>query len=63
MFDTIGDSTGGTFNTEGYNELWRASIAVLDSLTIEAVNYSGGIISADGYSEKKNKNECNTIIW
>ena len=35
------------------NELWRASLDTLDFMPLSSVNYSGGIIITDWYSDGK----------
>tara|TARA_B100001057_G_C22485955_1_gene808306 strand:- start:138 stop:656 length:519 start_codon:yes stop_codon:yes gene_type:complete len=47
---------GGTFDFASSNELWRASLDVIDFMPLTSVNYSGGIIITDWYSEN-NSNE------
>ncbi|MDC0426744.1 DUF3576 domain-containing protein [Pelagibacteraceae bacterium] len=47
-----GGNRGGTayeFNTA--NPLWRASLEILDFMPLTSVNYSGGIIVTDWYSD------------
>ena len=39
------------------NELWRASLDTLDFMPLSSVNYSGGIIITDWYSDENNQNE------
>ena len=50
---TLGDLTskGGTFDFASSNELWRASLDVIDFMPLSSVNYSGGIIITDWYSD------------
>ena len=48
---------GGTFDFASSNELWRASLDVIDFMPLSSVNYSGGIIITDWYSEKSSPNE------
>ena len=43
---------GGVFDFASSNELWRASLDVIDFMPLSSVNYSGGIIITDWYSEK-----------
>ena len=57
LFDTIGNSKGGTFDFASSNELWRASLDVIDFMPLSSVNYSGGIIITDWYSDENNQNE------
>tara|TARA_B100001109_G_C18789865_1_gene439556 strand:- start:301 stop:918 length:618 start_codon:yes stop_codon:yes gene_type:complete len=56
---TLGDMTnkGGTFDFASSNELWRASLDVIDFMPLSSVNYSGGIIITDWYSDEKNPTE------
>ena len=56
--DTFGNSgKGGTFDFASSNELWRASLDVIDFMPLSSVNYSGGIIITDWYSDGQNINE------
>jgi hypothetical protein len=57
LFDTIGNSKGGTFDFASSNELWRASLDVIDFMPLSSVNYSGGIIITDWYADESNQNE------
>ena len=42
---------GGDFEFASSNELWRASLDVIDFMPLTSANYSGGIIITDWYSE------------
>ena len=55
--DKIGKGGSGTFEFASSNELWRASLDVLDFMPLASVNYSGGIIITDWYSTDQNSNE------
>ena len=49
---------GGTFEFASSNEMWRASIDLLDFTPFSNVDYSGGIIITDWFSdENSSKNE------
>ena len=48
---------GGVFDFASSNELWRASLDVIDFMPLSSVNYSGGIIITDWYSEKNSPEE------
>jgi len=48
---------GGVFEFASSNELWRASLDVIDFMPLTSVNYSGGIIITDWYSNNKDQNE------
>ena len=45
-----GTNTGGTFDFASSNELWRASIEILDFVPFTNASYSGGIIITDWFS-------------
>ncbi len=54
----LGGNSGGTnFEFASSNELWRASLDVLDFMPLTSANYSGGIIITDWYSEQGNAEE------
>ena len=56
--DTIKRSTGGgVFEFASSNGLWKASLDVIDFMPLSSVNYSGGIIVTDWYSENNSPNE------
>jgi hypothetical protein len=46
-----GGGKGGEFLFASANELWRASLDTLDFMPLSSVNYSGGIIITDWYSD------------
>ena len=48
---------GGTFEFASSNELWRAALDVIDFMPLTSVNYSGGIIVTDWYSDTQNSKE------
>ena len=51
LMDKVENSGGGNFEFASSNELWRASLDVIDFMPLTSVNYSGGIIITDWYSE------------
>ncbi|WP_435085948.1 DUF3576 domain-containing protein [Candidatus Pelagibacter bacterium nBUS_33] len=55
--EEFGKSRGGVFDFASSNGLWRASLDVIDFMPLTSVNYSGGIIITDWYSENNNQNE------
>ena len=57
IMDVMKDERGGTFDFASSNELWRASLDVIDFMPLSSVNYSGGIIITDWYSAEQNSNE------
>ena len=52
-----GGSGATNFEFASSNELWRASLDVLDFMPLTSANYSGGIIITDWYSEQGNSDE------
>ena len=55
--DVFKSPKGGVFEFASSNELWRASLDVIDFMPLTSVNYSGGIIITDWYSNEKKENE------
>jgi hypothetical protein len=56
--DVMGNRKGATnFEFASSNELWRASLDVLDFMPLTSANYSGGVIITDWYSEQGNADE------
>ena len=53
----FGQQQGGVFEFASSNGLWRASLDVIDFMPLTSVNYSGGIIITDWYSENNSQNE------
>ena len=47
---------GGVFDFASSNELWRASIEILDFVSLTNASYSGGIIITDWFSGNKTEN-------
>ena len=55
--DNLGKKKGGDFIFASANELWRASLDTIDFMPLSSVNYSGGIIVTDWYSDGESLNE------
>ena len=53
----LGKGGSGNFEFASSNELWRASLDTIDFMPLSSVNYSGGIIITDWYSDNTNSNE------
>ena len=53
--DRIG--RGGNFEFASSNELWRASLDIIEFMPLTSANYSGGIIITDWYSNNTDPNE------
>ena len=52
-----GSKGGGVFEFASSNGLWKASLDVIDFMPLSSVNYSGGIIVTDWYSDGSAENE------
>ena len=52
-----GNGGGGNFQFASSNELWRASLDVIDFMPLASANYSGGMIITDWYMDSSNPNE------
>ena len=49
--------TSGEFEFASSNELWRASLDVLDFIPLASANYGGGILITDWYSSSDTPNQ------
>ena len=45
------NTRGGDFQFSSSNELWKASLDVIDFMPLSSVNYSGGIIITDWFND------------
>ena len=45
----------GSFDFASSNEMWRATLDILDFIPLSIADYGGGIIITDWYSDKKNE--------
>ncbi len=54
---TIMKNRGGSFEFSSSNPLWRASLEVLDFLPLTTVDYSGGMIISDWYTDNNNDDD------
>ena len=57
LMDKINSGRSGNFEFASSNELWRASLDTIDFMPLASVNYSGGIIITDWYSNNSNSKE------
>jgi hypothetical protein len=57
LMDTVKKGGSTNFEFASSNELWRASLDVIDFMPLSSVNYSGGIIITDWYSNTDDDNE------
>ena len=49
--DALKEKRGGSFEFASSNELWRATLDIIDFMPLMSANYSGGIIITDWYSD------------
>ena len=56
-----GKKQGGVFDFASSNELWRASIEVLDFVSFTNASYSGGILITDWFSGNTNNEENSSL--
>ena len=54
LMDAVKKEQGGNFLFASANPLWRASLDTIDFMPLASVNYSGGIIVTDWYSDGNN---------
>ena len=57
LMDATKNKGGTNYEFASSNELWRASLDAIDFMPLASVNYSGGIIITDWYSNDQNSNE------
>ena len=62
VMDKITTRKKTNFQFASSNELWRASLDVIDFMPLTSANYSGGIIITDWYSENENTSESIKLI-
>ena len=48
---------GGDFNFATSNEMWRASLDILDFMPLTSADYGGGLIITDWYSDQNNSDD------
>ena len=49
--------SGGDFEFASSNELWRASLDIIDFMPLASANYSGGMIITDWFTDAENPEE------
>ena len=52
-----GNKKGGDFDFATSNEMWRASLDILDFMPLTSADYGGGLIITDWYSDQSNLND------
>ena len=62
IFDSDKNKGGGVFDFATSNPMWRATITLLDFTPLSYVDYSGGMIITDWFSDGKKENVYKTFI-
>ena len=57
LSDSVNRKSSTNYDFATSNELWRASLDILDFMPLTTANYSGGIIVTDWYSENNQNSE------
>ena len=52
------ENKGGDFNFASSNEMWRASLDILNFMPLTSADYGGGLIITDWYNEQTEKNDA-----
>ena len=58
----FGKNKGGSYEFASSNELWRASLDTLDFMSFSNVDYSGGLIITDWYSQNQNQQSIKITV-
>lgn len=60
----VGGGEGGktTYEFSTSNPMWRSSLEILDALPLSTVDYSGGLIITDWYSDSNSSNDSIKIM-
>ena len=61
-FGQFGRKGSGKFEFATSNEMWRATVDILDFMPLSNVDYGGGVIITDWYNENSSDNESVKIM-
>jgi hypothetical protein len=61
-FGSLGKKGAGTFEFATSNEMWRATVDILDFMPLANVDYGGGVIITDWYNADDKNNESIKIM-
>ena len=61
-FGQLGKSGSGTFEFATSNEMWRATVEILDFMPLANVDYGGGVIITDWYNEDGQKDSIKIMV-
>ena len=56
--EMVRGSRGTTYEFSTSNPMWRATLDILDFIPLSTVDYSGGVIISDWYTDDANKNQA-----
>ena len=57
LTEALKNKGSGSFEFATSNEMWRATLSLLDFTPLSNVDYSGGIIITEWFNDKNSKNE------
>ena len=57
LMGNVNKKGGGDFNFATSNEMWRASLDILDFMPLTSADYGGGLIITDWYSDQGNADD------
>ena len=57
LMGNVNKKGGGNFNFATSNEMWRASLDILDFMPLTSADYGGGLIITDWYGDEINAND------
>jgi len=61
-FSQLTNRGSGTFEFASSNEMWRATIDVLDFIPLSNADYGGGVIITDWYTETENNDSIKIMV-
>lgn len=61
-FGQLGSRGSGKFEFATSNEMWRATVDILDFMPLSNADYGGGVIITDWYNENSSENESIKIM-
>ena len=61
-FGQLGKWGSGTFEFATANEMWRATVEILDFMPLANVDYGGGVIITDWYNESKDNESIKIMV-
>jgi hypothetical protein len=62
LFGDIGGKKSGTFDFASSNVLWRATLEVFNNIPLSNVDYAGGVIISDWYSNNSSNDSIKIVV-